>query len=53
MTAIIVWIIVIVAILVFLAFLAIDDRNNQRIRAEEDRLKALAEQKQAEQKKAE
>lgn len=53
MTAIIIWIIAITAVLAFLAFLAMDDRKNQRIRAEEDRLKALEEQKQAEQKRAE
>ena len=44
MTAIIVWIVVIALIVAFVIFLAIDDRNNQRIRAEEDRLKALEEQ---------
>ena len=43
MTAIIMWIVAIVLILAFLVFLAIDDRNNQRIRAEEDSLKAESE----------
>jgi len=45
MTAIIMWIVAIVLILAFLVFLAIDDRNNRRIRAEEDRVKALEEEK--------
>jgi uncharacterized membrane protein len=48
MTVIILWIVAIVLILAFLGFLAMDDRNNQRIRAEEDRLKALDEQAESE-----
>lgn len=41
MTVIILWLVAISLVMGFLAFVAIDDRNNRRIRAEEDRLKAL------------
>ena len=44
MTLIIVWLVVISLVVAFVIFLAIDDRNNRRIRAEEDRLKALEQQ---------
>lgn len=50
MTVIIVWLVVISLVVAFLAFVAFDDRNNRRIRAEEDRLKALEEQAQSEKK---
>ena len=43
MTVILMWVAAIVLIVAFLTFLAIDDRNNRRIRAEEDRLKATGE----------
>lgn len=41
MTTIIIWLVVIFLVVAFLIFLAMDDRKNQRIRAEEDRIKAL------------
>lgn len=41
MTVIIFWLVAISLVVAFVIFLAIDDRKNQRIRAEEDRLKAL------------
>lgn len=41
MTVIILWLVAISLVVAFLIFLAIDDRKNQRIRAEEDRLQAL------------
>lgn len=41
MTVIIMWLVAISLVVGFLTFLAIDDRKNRRIRAEEDRIKAL------------
>ncbi len=41
MTIIIVWLVAIFLVVGFLTFLAMDDRKNRRIRAEEDRIKAL------------
>lgn len=48
MTVIIVWLVVIALVVAFVIFLALDDRNNRRIRAEEDRLKALEQQDKSE-----
>lgn len=50
MTVIIVWLVVIALVVAFLAFVAKDDRNNRRIRAEEDRLKGLEDEARAERK---
>ncbi len=41
MTVVILWLGATSLVVAFVIFLAIDDRKNQRIRAEEDRLKAL------------
>ncbi len=41
MMVIVIWLVVISLVLAFLIFLAVDDRKNQRIRAEEERIKAL------------
>ncbi len=51
MMVLIVWIVVIALVVAFAIFLAIDDRKNQRIRAEEDRVKALEEQAESEKKR--
>ena len=47
MKAIVLQIVVLVAVVAFVVFLAMDDRKNRKLRAEEDRRKALKDQQQA------